>query len=472
MVGDAPKDLQLIEDKINVMALKDINATVKFNYTTWTDFTTKYNLVLSTGQTVDLIYTASWLNYQTLARKGAFMALDTLLPTVAPDIQKFVPQSYWNQVKIGGKIYTIPATWKEYTTNGIAYRQDLQEKYKLPVPNSVANLEAYMTGVKKNVPGQVLTWEYVYPGPTTYSFSAFETLSALSHKWVSGPHYGLVADYATPSKITNYFESPAFAADMKTMKKWADLGFWSRSALSTKTDATSFANGKCIAILNGENAPKVGQEISSASTAHPDWKVGYINYSEINGIPQVAHATQNGYGIPVSSKNPERALMFYQKLWLDKTYNQLTEFGIEGTHYTVKDGYYEPIGDQTKTGFAREGMNGWAWRNESFQLYPKSYDFVKQMFVKMDGIAAKQPNYKGLNIIDGFAEDYSSYQAERAAVGTVLTQYLAPLEAGLVTDVDKSIKTFLTKAKAAGLAKIQASYTKQWSDYCKLYNYK
>ena len=38
MLGDAPKDLSSIEAQINKMAEEDLNATVKFNYTTWTDW--------------------------------------------------------------------------------------------------------------------------------------------------------------------------------------------------------------------------------------------------------------------------------------------------------------------------------------------------------------------------------------------------------------------------------------------------
>jgi putative aldouronate transport system substrate-binding protein len=473
MVGDAPKDLKLVEDKINILATKDMNATVKFNYTTWTDYATKYNLVLSTGQPIDLIYTASWLEYQKLARKGAFRALDELLPLYAPALQKFVPEDYWNQVKIEGKIYTVPATWKEYTSDGLQYRKDLQKKFNLPEPNSIPNFEAYMDGIKKNMPGQALSMEYVQPSITGISFTAFELLSIFKYKWVYyGTPYGLVADYATPLDIKAYWGSAEFISDMKLMKTWADKGYWSRSALATKTDMTAFDNGKVVVIMQGQNAAKLGAAITNAETAHPGWEVGYVPYPSINGVAQVAHATQNGFAIPNSSQNPERAMMFYQKLVLDKTYNQLTEYGIEGKHYTVKNGYYEPIGDQTKSGFAREGMNGWAWRNEEFMLYPKSYEVVKSVFAQMDKIAKAQPGYTGINIFDGFAEDYTTYQNDRAALGTVLTQYLAPLEAGLVPDVDSAINTFMDQAKAAGLNKIQAEYIKQWKAYCELNNYK
>lgn len=72
MLGDAPKDLSSIEAEINKMAEEDLNATVKFNYTTWTDWDQKYKLLLSSGQSIDLIFTADWTQYQAYAKKGAF----------------------------------------------------------------------------------------------------------------------------------------------------------------------------------------------------------------------------------------------------------------------------------------------------------------------------------------------------------------------------------------------------------------
>ena len=471
MVGDGPKDLQIIQDKLNEMSKRDLNCTVKYNFTTWTDFTTKYNLLLSTGQPVDLIYTAGWLDYQKLARNGAFLALDDLLPKYAPEVWAFVPQDVYNQVKIGGKIYTIPATWKEFINNGFQYRQDLQEKYGLPVPDSLANVEAYLEGVKKNEPGQVLTNETVNTGNFSALFSATSVLE-FKYGWANGSLYGLVSDYTKPSEMRPYWGTPEFVEDMKMFKTWADKGFWSRSALSAKNDPTSFPNGKAVVIMAGQNPNKYGKDFEIVLGAHPDWKVGYIPYANANGVAVPAHATQNGYGVPVSSKNPERALMFYQKLLLDKEYHDLSQYGILGTHYNEVDGYYEGIGDPSKTGFGREGMNGWAWRNPEYMLFPKSFDVVKQVFADLDVIANKQPDYKGINIGGGFAEDYTSYQSERAALGTVLTQYLAPLEAGLVKDVDAAVKTLMEKANAAGLEKIQAEYQRQWTEYCATYGYK
>ncbi len=459
MVGDAPTDLQKVLDKVNEMAKKDLNCTLKFNYTTWTDFQTKYALILSSGQPVDLIYTAVWLNYQRLVNTGAFLPLNDYLPKYAPDLQKYVPEDLWQGVTKNGKIYAIPSAYREYMNNGLLYRKDLQEKFSLPEPKDLASLEQYLLGIKKNMPQQQLLNEFVTPGVQTYSYSASEILN-MKYKYALTPTEGMVADYGNPTELKPYWGTPEFTEDMKLFKKWADEGLWSRSALSNKTDNTAFDNGKVVAVLNGQNIAKYCAAYSKAAVAHPDWKIAYVGFPDVNGGKYWPNnATQNAYSIPTTAQNPERALMLYQKLVLDKTYNQLTEYGFLDTHYTVDaDGYYNYVGDPTKSGFVKEGMNGWAWRNPEYLLYLKTDQVLIDKFAE----AAKNA---GPNITDGFSEDYTAYQAERAALGTVMTQYLAPLQAGLVPDVDKAVKTFMDKANAAGLQKIQDSLKQQWAAY-------
>ena len=43
-------------------------------------------LLLSSGQPVDLLFTADWTNYQQYAKKGAFLALDEIVPKYAPQL--------------------------------------------------------------------------------------------------------------------------------------------------------------------------------------------------------------------------------------------------------------------------------------------------------------------------------------------------------------------------------------------------
>ena len=60
-----------------------------------------------------------------------------------------------------GRIYTIPATWREYVNEGFLYREDLRRKYGLPVPDSLEHIEAYLEGIKRREPYRNISSEIV-----------------------------------------------------------------------------------------------------------------------------------------------------------------------------------------------------------------------------------------------------------------------------------------------------------------------
>ena len=462
MLGDPPRDIQLINDELNKLTQKDLNCTVKINMTTWTDWANKYKLLLTAGQPIDLIFTADWVDYNQYAARGAFKPLDELLPQYAPELYKFVPADMWDNIRINGKIYTIPATWKEYVEEGICYREDLRKKHNLPVPDSLENIESYLEGIKKNEPDIMPTAGSTYQMRNGSEFENF-IQRQIKYRYVdkNGLAYGLVADYDSPQEVLSYWGSQDMLEDMKTMKRWADKGFWSRSSLSNPVTPMDMLVSGSIAAALSLNPVKYSEVLQRTKTGHPDWEIAYIPYCRITKLVRPVHPSHNGFAVPISSKNTEKALQFYQKLVLDKTYNRLTEYGIEGKHYTIEDGkYYKMLGTSEENGFHREGLNGWAWRNPEYQLFDKSFDVVLDLFREMDAISKP-------DIFTSFVEDYTPYQAERAALFQVTAQYLVTMEAGFVTDVDKAMKEFMDKAYAAGLAKVQRAYTEQWLNYCR-----
>lgn len=469
VMGDAPKDEQVVEDAINKVLLEKANATVDFQFSTWTDWSQKYNLELTSGS-ADLIYTANWVNYATLANSGAFADLTDMIATDAPNIAKSMDPSLLDQCKVGGKLYAIPNTWPEYTVSGVSYRDDLRTKYNLPVPNSVENLEAYLLGIKQNDPKQGLL--SVTTGESSGLQVAFDAANILNFKypWVTpnGLPYGLAANYDTPSDVYDYWNSDDFVTDMKLLKKFADEGFWSRSALSDTNDSEAYNNGICAAVVAGQNPNKNIAAITNFAEKHPDWKSEYVAYGETTGVIFPAHATQNATAVLASSKNQDRALMVLDLFLYDKELNDLVEYGIKGTHYDIDaNGNYKNLSENYKY----ENMNTWDLRNGDFKLPQESDTILNQMFSKYSEIAAKT-KFPNVNVYGGFAEDYSQYEVERSAVSDVMRQYLAPLQAGLVADVDKAVAEFRTKVKDAGIETCQEQFKTQWAAYCEEHGYK
>lgn len=466
--GDAPEDEAVVEEALNELLLEKVNATVDFQFSTWTDWAQKYGLAL-TGGTADLIFTANWIQYHTYATSGAFLELDDMMETYAPDLLEIIPETSLEQCKVDGMLYSIPNSWKEYTPNGILYREDLRKKYDLPYPDSLENIEAYLAGVKENEPNQGLL--SVGTGESSGLGKAFDTMSVFNMKydWVNndGMMYGFSASYTDPSNLWDYWYSEDFVEDMKLMKSWADQGFWSRSALSDPTDSEDFNNGSVVMKFSGMNPNKYITAVSKFEEAGQGWEAGYIAYGEITGSMYPGFPTSNATSITRSCRNPERALMVLDLLMSDPEVNSVVQYGIEGTHYKLDDdGVYHNL----STAFGYEGFNTWNLRNGDLKLPQETDVLLQEMFDKYEAIGDKTatPN---VNIGGGFSEDYTDYATERSAVRQVMDEYLAPLQAGLVDDVEGSITQFLEKAEAAGLSVCRESYKKQWEDYCAEYGY-
>jgi len=225
-------------------------------------------------------------------------------------------------------------------------------------------------------------------------------------------------------------------------------------------------SGWAAAIVDGQNAVKFATLVSRTKTPHPNWEFAYIPYVNATKLVHPVHPIHNGFAVPKNAKNPERAIALYAKMVLDKRYNYLTEYGIEGKHYNVgADGHYEMIGDSATNGFPREAMNGWAWRNPRIQLYDTSFDIPFKMFKEWGKMATP-------NVADGFAEDASSYVAEAAAYRKAFTRYVLPIYYGLAGDPDQAVDRLLAELKASGWDKIKAEYSRQWLAYCKEHGYK
>ena len=61
VLGDRPADMDMVLAKANEEYFQpNLNTTLDIEFLNWSDYQTKYPLLLSGGEQVDLIYTASW----------------------------------------------------------------------------------------------------------------------------------------------------------------------------------------------------------------------------------------------------------------------------------------------------------------------------------------------------------------------------------------------------------------------------
>ena len=452
VMGEVPKDIDKFYTELDKLTTKDLNCTVRFKFSTWTDWATKYNLMLTSGEKIDLAYSADWVNYPTNSKKGAFEAIDDLLPKYAPTLYKDISKTTWDALKIDGKIYGVPPAFNEFVQHGAFYREDLRIKYNLPEIKDVDTLEQYLKTVKEKESGmatpsaEALAMSELFVPSTKYD--AFDGLGL-----TTGVVNPLMVDNSNPTVSVNAFETPEYLAMLKKMKSWADMGFWSKSVLSSKEDVNAnFESGKG-AVSFSSLPMKVKGEAEKVAKKHPDWKVGYFNYNDMNGLIYPARADHNLMSVVKGSQNAERALMVLEKFHTDKNYYDLTQYGISGLNYNLTG---EKL-DYSKIDTANHGfdISAWGWRNKALMRENVAdWTGYKEIDTKLAKVAKADP-------YDGFVFDVSNVQSELAAISQVQAQYQAPLEAGLVKDPEAALDTLKQKLKAAGFDKFKTEVDKQ-----------
>jgi putative aldouronate transport system substrate-binding protein len=446
VLGDAHADTPKVMDEWNKMLEKDLNTTVKLNFTSWNDWQSKYNLLLASGEKIDMVFASSWANFYKYAKQGAFMDLTDMLPTYAPQTWEEVPKEDWDTATVGGKIYAVPNTNPEYTPNGLVYRDDWRQELNLPEIKDLDTLEAYMDGVKKNKKGVTpiggKAWNEVYTLFTDYyDFKVY------------GGEGSVIAStsYDNPRDIVEYPFTPQFEEYVKRMKTWADKGFWASNTLSQQTEAGDLIKAGTGAIY-WRNAPGAGGFITDVSKTHPDFKLAYFPFTRFHNYAIPTLPMANAMAIPKSAQNPERSLMVLDKLRNDPTYFRLMTYGIEGTNYSIEaDGktmVTPPTGMTVSKDWKPYDITSWGWRYKPNMLQTKGG------WAGMDALNEEFAAESKPNIFDPISMDYEPVKAQVAAVNQVFKQYGQPLMMGLVPDPEKALETYRSKLKAAGVDKI------------------
>lgn len=467
MMGDKPTDCDMVMEKVNEILKEELGCTMSMNFIGWADWATAYQLLLTGGNKIDLIYNASWASDKDYARKGAFMDLTDLVEDAAPELWDMIPMQAWDFATLptdkGDIIYCIPTAYVTYTSTGIQYRQDLCDKYNLPAPDSIENAYLYQKGIKENCPEM-----YANMDGGTRSWEIMKLDNFFLHYEESvGVMIGAVKEEGeNPSwaKAEKYIsrDNPWFRQELEVAKQWADEGFWDRNLSSNPSDDVGgyFNEGMVAMSYNGLNVDKFSGTVGTVHTSHPDWVVGFVPYGLKQGYVFNSSPTQDATAIPITAEHPELALKVMELIYTNKELMQLISYGIEGVHYTLtEDGAYKAT--DAASNFGQYAMNTWAWKRTDFFLDGAATEEGKVV----DAVKAKMAEATPI-MPSAFSFDRSPVEAQLAAVEQVISQYLTPLRYGLTNDLDADLETFFQKAEAAGLNEVQDEYIRQYQAYC------
>jgi putative aldouronate transport system substrate-binding protein len=460
LLGDPSKDYNLMLTELNNHMKKDLNATLKVNWISWGDFSTKYSLVLASGEPFDLIYTSNWAYYAESANKNAFTAMDDLLPKYAPKTYAEMPKIAFEQAKIKGKVYMLPMNFDEINPHGWVVRGDLRKKYNIPEIKTIDDFGTYLDAVAKNekemIPYNAGPKDVdLIPAQLTYAMD-------LEHKDSFAKDTFLYDMKDAAAKPVFLPETKAFADFVKKMRTWYQNGYWSKSVLQNKTNAIdTFINGKSASLIAnlGEFSSNVYGKLYQS---HADWDVEWFQIGA-DTATYVNPYINNGMAIPVVSTNPERAMMFLEKVHQDQEYYDLVFYGIKGKHYelTADNKLDLPAGLKAEdNGYPAGAQCPWGFLDNKFFRYSKNAwpgeTEVKNYLVSKAVIPT----------LLSFTFNTENVKNEVSAMQSLSEKYTKPMITGMV-DPDKYLAEYLEQCKKAGLDKLRQEAQKQVDEYLK-----
>lgn len=444
--GTPQKDVAKVEAEINKYMEPKIGATLKINAIDWGQWDNKLNLMISSGEKSDIIFTAAWQNYTVNVAKGAFLPLNDLLEKAGKDIVQNLDPAFLEGSKVDGKNYGVPTNKELAATRGVLVRKDLLDKYKLDITSVTtwADLEPLLKTIKENEPGITPFYMSNSTGNGLLDNLDWDYLGDASVP-------GVIRKIGSDTTVLNEVETPEFKEAAALARKWFEAGYInSDSATSTVFPKDQAKAGKAFMWTDGMKPGKDKEE-----EGYVGFPLAQIELTQ----PTITTGDASGAMLAISrtSQNPEKAMEVINLLHSDRYVNNLLNFGIEGEHYVRKEGSdhiislpegidpnnrtYNP-GAQWQLG--NQFLND-LWDNEDPQKWEK--------FKEFNARGVKSPAL-------GFTFNSQSVKNEIAAVNNVNKQFKPALTSGAVNP-DEMLPKYAEKLKAAGIDKIIAEKQKQ-----------
>ncbi|OPA78658.1 ABC transporter substrate-binding protein [Paenibacillus selenitireducens] len=444
-VNTEQKDLKAVEEEINKITQKKINATVKLVQITKGAWAQQTTLMLSGNEKMDLIVSGRG-TYEQQVAKGNYLALDDYIAKYGQGAQKALDDldpAYLKASRIDGKTYGITSIRDLASDFGISMRKDLVDKYKIDTNaiRSVDDLDTVFKVIKENEPDvtPVIKFSNSILG-SPFSAGMMDPL---------GDGFGVLQAHNDGMKVVNWIETPEYAKLLDTTRRWYLAGYVAKdAATSTEIWQNLMKAGKAFSTFH---------HMSPFSEAANSLTVGQ-DLIEVRLLPAASGTTSvitYMWSIPRNAQNPERSMMLLDLMYTDKDFINLLDWGIEGQHYVKKS---DNVIDFPE-GVNASNSGYYPYENWLFGNMFLSYVFNGEDPDRNQKLEEFIKNSKKSKAM-GFIYNPESVKTEIAALTNVVNQYALALETGTV-DPAKVLPEYIKQMKAAGIDKVIAEKQKQ-----------
>jgi putative aldouronate transport system substrate-binding protein len=446
LTGQPQRDADLVAAEMTKITKPAINATIELLTYGWDNYPQQKDLLIASGEQVDLCFTASWWGYATDVTKKAFVEItDQMLNTYLPKTKAQINPAYLSGPRIAGKLYAIPTEKDLGALWGFTMKKELVDRYGID-PNGfkrIEDLEPTLRMLKEKEPG--IAPMYVSAqnsiGPMNMFYINNENIVT---DLISVPFYG-------PPTAQISAETPEYISLIKLTRDWNRKGYFNRDALTTRDLQADRRAGKFFMSF-GQLKPGSAEEQAIAN-GYPMTQGSFVGTRATVSTGDTGGAM---LAITRNTKNAARAAMFLELLHTNKELVNIVAYGIRGRHYVgVGDNVvdFSPGLDPKASGW-NHGVS-WAITGNQFLTYtfknedPRKWDHMREF-----NNSARPSQLMGFNFDDAAVKN------QVAALRNVGDRYKGQTIAG-VADFETYYPKYLTDLRNAGIEVVRREVQRQ-----------
>jgi putative aldouronate transport system substrate-binding protein len=356
-------DGDLANRPLNKELTRLTGVTIKYTMTTNSDYDTKLNLLISSGDAPDFFGPPS--NYPggmvKMANDGLIVDLSQYLDTDLPNLKRlFDEHPEWRKEAFtdDGRLLAFPRIMDDKRLAvfaGPMVRKDLLDKANLPIPETLDDWHTMLKAFKdlgvKN-PYMSLLWFPYYTGDFAGAFGAngrgYEVILK-DGKAVYGPIEPGYKDYL--AMMHQWYEEGLIDPDFVTNEDW---GLGDTKMISGESAATTMFVSKLSEYPAAGKQTNPDYEIVAAP--HPVLRKGDTPY-----LGQMDNLISLNTVINAKSKHLKEMLRFFDWGYSEEG-KRFWNYGIEGESYTIVNGV------PTFTDAITNNPNGWT-KDQAIKMY-------------------------------------------------------------------------------------------------------
>ncbi len=442
--GEAYPDTGKVEAAISEITRPMMNAEVRILNVDIGDHSRKINQMIADGEQIDLVMAGLTTPMVQMALEGKLFPLDGLLEAEGQGIRSLFGDRL-EAGRVDGTLYAVPAEAYAARAGGFVYNKQMAEQLGIVLPGEISmpELEKIFRRIQEVLPG-------VY-GTT---FGNGETCSFFYEYCVENYGsdvciYGVTFDPHRNTRVENLFATEAFREYALRHREWVRKGYAPAGTLTSGVRSQQYlAAGKVFGMTTGYSP--IEESVQQGNYAFP------IGIAALTGaVNSTGSIQERMWGIPVTSRNPQKAMRFLNLMYSDAEIANLLSNGLEGIHYTeTEPGVISPVAgaDPTRPGYAS------VFSRFGNQMQVKHwYPATPRLYEELASFNQQAQDSRSL----GYVFNGESVSSEIAAVKSVVDLYLPALECGALEDVEGALAVLNEKLQSAGIDRIIAENQRQ-----------